>query len=179
MPRFGGPEPLRRDHDLERFASGVSSLDGWLRRHALQSAATGSARTFVVTDAEQGGRVVGYHALAAASVSHGAATARVAKGMPRHPIPAVLLARLAVDASAQGRGLGAWLLRDAMLRSLAAAEAVGMRVLLVHALDDRARAFYLRHGFEPSPTDPLNLQLLVKDLRAAVDVATAGEARRA
>ncbi len=88
--------------------------------------------------------------------------------MPRHPIPAVLLARLAVDRTAQGRGLGAWLLRDAMLRTLTAADEVGMRVLLVHAVDGRARAFYERHGFEPSPTDALNLQMLVKDIRAAV-----------
>lgn len=86
-------------------------------------------------------------------------------------MPAVLLARLAVDRSVQGRGLGAWLLRDAMLRALAAAESVGIRVLMVHAIDDAARRFYERHGFEASPTDPLNLQLLMKDLRASVDGA--------
>ncbi len=88
--------------------------------------------------------------------------------MPRHPIPAVLLARLAVDRSVHGRGLGAFLLRDAMTRSLAAAAQVGIRVMLVHAHDAGARNFYLHHGFEPSPTDPLNLQLLVKDMRASV-----------
>jgi GNAT superfamily N-acetyltransferase len=130
----------------------------------------GSARTFVVADQKQG-RVVGYHALAAASLTHGGATARAAKGMPRHPIPAVLLARLAVDGTVQGRGVGAWLLRDAMLRTLSAADSVGIRVLLVHAIDDGARAFYEHHGFEPSPTDPLNLQMLTKDIRAAVERA--------
>ncbi len=89
--------------------------------------------------------------------------------MPRHPIPAALLGRLAVDAAVQKRGVGAWLLRDAMLRTLSAAESVGIRVLLVHAIDEEARAFYERHGFEPSPTDSLNLQMLIKDIRAAVD----------
>jgi len=112
--------------------------------------------------------VVGYHALTSASVRHAEAVPRAAKGMPRHPIPAALLARLAVDVTVQGRGIGAWLLKDAMLRTLSAADSLGIRVLLVHALDDRARAFYERHGFEPSPTDPLNLQMLTKDIRAAV-----------
>jgi GNAT superfamily N-acetyltransferase len=93
--------------------------------------------------------------------------------MARHAIPAALLARLAVDASVQGHGIGAWLLRDAMLRTLTAAETVGIRVLLVHAIDDNARRFYERHGFEASPTDPLNLQMLVKDIRASVDAASA------
>ena len=104
-------------------------------------------------------------------MTHEEATARAAQGMPRHPIPAALLARLAVDTTVQGRGLGAWLLRDAMLRTLNAAESVGIRVLLVHAIDPDARAFYERHGFEPSPSDPLNLQMLIKDILAAVDEA--------
>ena len=132
---------------------------------AAQAAAVGSARTFVVVDAQQQ-RVVGYHALTAASIAHEQATARAAR-----PIPAALLARLAVDVSVQGRGMGAWLLRDAMLRTLSASESVGIRVLLVHALDADARGFYEGHGFEASPTDPLNLRMLMKDLRAAVDQA--------
>lgn len=167
MPRFGEPEALAPGHDVGGFDCGVESLNVWLTRHAAQAAAAGSARTFVVDDAEQE-RVVGYHALTAASVAHDQATARAARGMPRHPIPAALLARLAVDVSVQGRGIGAWLLRDAMLRTLSAAESVGIRVLLVHALDADARGFYERHGFEASPTDPLNLQMLMKDLRGAV-----------
>ena len=138
----------------------------------MQAVATGSARAFVVRDDEQG-RVVGYHALTAASITHTDATARAAKGMPRHPLPAALLARLAVDKTVQGHGLGAWLLRDAMLRTLSAAESVGIRVMLVHAFDESASAFYVRHGFEPSPTDSLNLQILIKDVRAAVDAASA------
>jgi GNAT superfamily N-acetyltransferase len=88
--------------------------------------------------------------------------------MPRHPIPAVLLARLAVDRSVQGRGLGAFLLRDALARTLAAAAELGIRAMLVHVLDESARDFYLHHGFEPSPTDPMNLQLLVKDIEASL-----------
>jgi len=88
--------------------------------------------------------------------------------MPRHPIPAVLLTRLAVDRSVQGHDLGAFLLRDAMTRTLAAAAGLGIRVMLVHALNESARDFYVHHGFEPSPTDPMNLQLLVKDIEASL-----------
>ena len=89
--------------------------------------------------------------------------------MPRHPIPTMLLARLAVDKTVQGKGIGAFLLKDAMSRALSVAEQAGMRLLLVHALNDEARAFYERFGFEPSPTDAMNLQLLVKDIRLALD----------
>lgn len=167
MPRFGDPEPLGPDHSLADFDCGTGSLNEWLRKHARTAAASGSARAYVVDDTEQG-RVVGYHALCAASVSRREASARAIRGMPRHPIPAVLLARLAVDRSVQGRGLGAFLLRDAMARTLAASAELGIRVMLVHALDDGARAFYLHHGFEPSPTDPMNLQLLVKDIKASL-----------
>jgi GNAT superfamily N-acetyltransferase len=170
VARFGEPEALAPGHDVDGFDCGVESLNVWLTRHASQAAAAGSARTFVVVDAQQE-RVVGYHALTAASIAREQASPRAARGMPRHPIPAALLARLAVDVSVQGRGIGVWLLRDAMLRTLSAAESVGIRVLLVHALDADARGFYERHGFEASPTDPLNLQMLMKDLRAAVDEA--------
>jgi GNAT superfamily N-acetyltransferase len=169
--RFGDPVALTAEHDTATFDCGVASLNTWLIRHALQAAAVGSARAFVVTDANQARRVVGYHALTVASIEHRQATARAKKGMPRHPIPAVLLARLAVDRSVAGRGLGAWLVRDAMLRTLTAADELGIRVLLVHAIDDTARAFYEHFGFERSPTDPLNLQLLIKDLRASVEAA--------
>jgi GNAT superfamily N-acetyltransferase len=132
------------------------------------AAAAGSARTFVTIDAQQE-RIVGYHALAAASVEHEAATERVRRGMPRNPIPVILLARLAVDRSVQGRGLGAWLLADAMRRSSAAAERVGIRALAVHAIDERARRFYEHHGLSPSPSDPQHLMILIKDIRAALD----------
>lgn len=164
MARFSDPERLSESHRVEDFDCGVRSLDGWLIDYALQAGRGGSAQTYVVTDAEQDGRIVGYHALAAASVERGAATARAAKGMP-DPVPAVLLARLAVDASVQGEGLGAWLLQDAMRRTLTVADELGVRVLLVHAIDETARRFYEKFGFEQSASDPFNLQLLIKDVR--------------
>lgn len=165
--RFGDPEPLDAAHTLEGFDCGVESLNTWLIEHARQAAAAGSARTFVMVDSKQE-PVCGYYALAAAAVAHEQATHRARKGQPRHPIPAVLLARLAADASVQGRGVGAWLLQDAMRRALSASDAVGIRVLLVHALDDKARDFYQRWGFEPSPSDPLNLQMLFTDIRKSL-----------
>lgn len=170
MPRFGDPKALGPDHVVEGFDCGTPSLNTWLTRHARQAVPAGSGRVFVIEDGEQA-RVVGYYALAAGSIAHADATPRARKGMPRHRIPAALLARLATDQSVRGRGLGAWLLRDAMLRTLTAAESVGIRVMLVHAIDDTARAFYERHGFEASPTDPLTLQFLVKDMRKTVDDA--------
>lgn len=170
MARFGDPERLTPDHVLEGFDCGRASLNLWLTRHAHQAGVAGSARTYVIVDSQQG-RVVGYHALTVAGVEHEAATPRVIKGMPQYPIPVVLLARLAVDLSVAGRGLGAWLLRDATLRTLTASETVGVRAMLVHAIDEEARAFYLRHGLEPSQSDPLHLMILVKDIAKALDVA--------
>jgi len=167
VPRFSDAEPLTAAHAVSAFDCGVESLNLWLKRHALQAASSGSARTYAIRDTKHD-RVVGYHAMAAAAVSPAQATARAAKGMPRHPILAVLLARLAVDTDVQGRGLGAWLLRDAMLRAVSVSDVLGVRALLVHAIDDDARAFYIRYGFEPSPTDALNLQLLLKDIRASL-----------
>ncbi len=146
----------------------MGSLDVWLVKHARAAAGAGSARTYVAIDTEQD-RVVGYHALSLASIERGDATERARKGMPRHPIPAMLLARLAVDKTVQGRGIGAFLLRDAMSRALSVAEQAGVRLLLVHALNDEARAFYEHFGFEASPSDAMNLQLLVKDIRLALD----------
>ncbi|MDQ6745458.1 MAG: GNAT family N-acetyltransferase [Actinomycetota bacterium] len=170
MARFTKPEKLSSEHVLDGFACGRASLDVWLAKHAQQAAAADSARTYVVVDFEQG-RVVGYHALTAAGLEREAAAARVITGMPRYPVPVVLLARLAVDTSVHRRGLGAWLLRDAMTRTLAASEAVGVRAMLVHAIDDDARAFYVGHGLEPSPTDPLHLMIMIKDIAASLDAA--------
>lgn len=171
MARFSDPAGLESRHVLAGFDCGVESLNTWLVNHARAAGGAGSARTFVTTDEQQDGRVVGYHALTVASVEHEDATPRVAKGMPRHPIPSVLLARLAVDVSVRGRGLGAWLLRDAMSRAVAVAEELGIRALLVHALGDDAASFYQRHGFEPSPTDSHNLQLMIKDIRRSAEEA--------
>lgn len=170
MARFRDPELLSPEHVPEGFDCGRASLSVWLMRYARQADAAGSARTYVVVDSEQE-RVVGYHALTAAGVEREATSDRVIKGMTRYPIPVVLLARLAVDLSVAGLGIGAWLLRDAMMRTLAASEAIGVRAMLVHAIDDEARRFYLRHGFEPSPTDERHLMILIKDIAAALDTA--------
>jgi GNAT superfamily N-acetyltransferase len=168
VQRFTDPEPLGRGGRLDDFDCGESSLNAWLARHARVAASAGSARTFVTVDTEQD-RVVGYHALTAAQVEHTGVTERVRRGMPRYPIPVILLARLAVDRSVQGRGLGAWLLADAMRRSVGAAERVGIRALVVHAIDKQASAFYERHGLTAAPSDPQHLMILIKDIRAALE----------
>jgi len=142
-------------------------LDTWLVEHAPGADAARSARTYVVIDEEQD-RVAGYFALTVASLEREEATGGASRGMPRHPIPTMLLARLAVDESVQGGGVGAMLLGDAMERTLLVAEETGIRLLLVHAVDGQARDFYLHYGFEVSPSDPMNLQLLVKDIRATI-----------
>jgi GNAT superfamily N-acetyltransferase len=170
VPRFLDPQPLSSEHRINGFECGVGSLDIWLVKHARAAAGAGSARTYVVIDSEQD-RVVGYHAISLASIEHADATERGRKGMPQHPIPAMLLARLAVDKTVQGHGIGTFLLRDAMTRTLSVAEQAGMRLLLVHAINDQARAFYEHFGFEASPSDAMNLQLLVKDIRLALDNA--------
>ncbi|HYC81975.1 MAG TPA: hypothetical protein VEB65_09330, partial [Solirubrobacterales bacterium] len=117
MARLRGPRPLERKDPREGFSCGVPSLDSWLVEHAPDADAVGSARTYVVIDEEQG-RVVGYYALTVASLERDEATGRASRGMPRHPIPAMLLARLAVDESGHGEGIGAMLLADAMQRTL-------------------------------------------------------------
>lgn len=166
-PRFSDPELLTRQ-TTEGFRCGRPALDTWLIEHARAATGAGSARTYVVCDREQDDRVVGYFALNAGGVEPASVSPRVRAGMPRHPIPVVLLARLAVDLSVQGHGLGAFLLADAMRRSLAASESIGVRALLVHAKDEAAWRFYARFGFVASPSDPLHLMLLMKDLRASL-----------
>ena len=168
MGTLRGPRPLGRKDVRDGFHCGIASLDTWLVEHAPGADAAGSARTYVVIDDGQD-RVVGYYALTVASLEREAATGRATKGMPRHPIPAMLLARLAVDESVQGEGVGAMLLADAMQRTLLVAEETGIRLLLVHAVNDEARSFYLHFGFEVSPSDPMNLQLLIKDIRATIE----------
>jgi len=172
VPRFLGPERLARAHQINGFESGEGSLDVWLVRHSYAAWRGGTAKTYVVTDAEQGGRVVGYHSLTGASLSLRDATPRAAKGMGGYPVPAVLLARLAVDVSVQGRGVGAMLLQDAMARAVSVSEEIGIRLLLTHALNDSARAFYMRFGFEESPTDPMNLQIIIKDVKPSIEAPT-------
>ncbi|HEX5469547.1 MAG TPA: GNAT family N-acetyltransferase [Gaiellaceae bacterium] len=160
------PEPLGKQHRVDDFDCGEPALDDWLKRHALGAQASGSARVFVTTldDAET---VVGYYALAAAQVAPDDATARALKGQPHaRPIPAILLARLAVHREHQRAGLGRSLLQDVLLRCVDAAEAIGARVLLVHAKHETAKHWYMQYDFEESPTDPLHLMMLLKDVRA-------------
>ena len=166
MP-YRRPERLAREHELDDFDCGEPQLDEWLKRYARAADASESARVFVV--AEDGARVVAYYALAAAQVEPHSATARAAKGQPTRPIPAVLLARLGVDRRHQSRGLGRSLLQDVMLRCVAAADEIGVRVLLVHAKNERAKRWYQQYGFEESPTDPLHVMLLMKDIRRFLD----------
>lgn len=155
------PAPLSPEHELEDFISGVAPLDDWLRQRARQNEAGGGSRTYVVCEGE---RVVGYYSLAAGSVLHGTATGRVRRNMP-DPVPIVLLGRLAVDQRWQGRGLGAGLLRDAVLRVIGAAETIGVRALLVHAISEDARAFYEHWGFTPSAVDPMTLMITIEEAR--------------
>lgn len=166
------PRPLSGKQALDEFASGAAALDDWLRRHARVSQASGTARVYVATLAD-GCTVVGYYALAAAQVAPGEAVARARTGQPTaRPVPAIVLARLAVDERHQRIGVGRSLLQDVLLRCLDAAKSIGARVLLVHAKSEDAKSFYLRFGFEPSPSDPLNLQLLMKDIRRTVRTTT-------
>jgi GNAT superfamily N-acetyltransferase len=157
-------EKLHRTHNVEPFTCGQPELDRFLSRHALQAQQANSSQTYVAVG---DGEVVGYYTIVAGEVSHAQAPERVVKGMPRHPIPLLVLARLAVHANAQGRGLGAGLLLDALGRTLQVADMIGVRALAVHAKDERAIAFYQHFGFAPSPTDPRHLFMLIKDIRLA------------
>jgi GNAT superfamily N-acetyltransferase len=158
-----GTEKLLREHDLTRFDCGKAALTDWLTRYAWTNQQADAAKTYV---ARRGNRVVGYYSLVASSVRRSDAPERIAKGLANHPIGVILLARLAIDQSERGQGLGKALLKDALLRTAQAAEIVGVRALLVHAIDEEARRFYLHFNFEPAPVDPMHLMLLIKDLRA-------------
>ena len=158
------PEPLTVDHAVGGFDSGVQSLDVWLRRRALQNQASGASRTFVSCDAI---RVVAYYALAASAVAPDAATGRFRRNMP-DPVPVALLARLAVSRDQQGRGLGRAMFQDAANRVVHAADSIGIRGLLVHAISEEAKAFYIRLGLDPSPLDSMILMTTLRDLKRAL-----------
>jgi GNAT superfamily N-acetyltransferase len=160
------PEPLGPHHQVAVFDCGAPALNEFLALHAMANHQSGSAKTFVATADSQ--IVAGYYSLAASQVLYADAPARLQKGVARHPIPVVLLARLAVDRAWQGQGVGPGLLKDAILRVLSAAEGIGIRALLVHAKDDKAKAFYVRYDFDPLPGYPLHLVLLLKDARKIV-----------
>lgn len=164
-PPLSEPVPLDRAHDLSTFDCGQPPLDEYLRKYALLNHQNRAARTYVVTRAH---RVVGYYTLAAGSVQRDETPPRVAKGLANYPVPIILLARLAVDRSEQGHGLGRALLKNALLRSVKAADLIGCRAVLVHAKDEAAVAFYRKFGFESSPIDERHLYLLMKDIQASL-----------
>ena len=161
---LSAPEPLNADHEVDSFVSGVESLDHWLKRRALKNQATGASRTFVSCE---GRRVLAYYALASSAVTTDAAPSRFRRNMP-NPIPIVVLGRLAVDKSWHGKGIGRALVRDAALRVIQAADTIGIRGMIVHALSVEARDFYARIGFEPSPLDPMMLMITLADLKASL-----------
>ena len=162
------PEPLNPDHAIAGFDCGVMSLNTWLERRAAANQVSGGSRTFVVCE---GTKVVGYYALASSAVAPAAAPGRFRRNMP-DPVPVVVLGRLAVATSHHGQGLGRALFQDAALRVVHAADAIGIRGMVVHALSEGAKAFYLGLGLDESPLDPMTLMVTVADLRAAVDATS-------
>jgi GNAT superfamily N-acetyltransferase len=154
------PTLLVADHETDKFDCGIASLDDWLRRRAQANQASGASRTYVVAD---GGRILGYYCLASGALEALHAPGPIRRNMP-DPIPVGVLGRLTVDRSCQGAGLGKALLQDAVLRTAQAANIIGIRGVLVHALSEPAKAFYERHGFVASPTQPMTLILSLKGM---------------
>lgn len=158
-------EPVRKlsvSDEVDGFDCGQPELNQFLQQFALINQKSNSSQTYVCCREHA---VAGYYTLAVGSVAYQAAHARMSKGLAKHPVPVMILARLAVDKAFQGQGLGRALLRDSLLRTVQAADIAGIRALLVHAKDDTARNWYLSWDFEPSSTDPFHLFLLLKDLK--------------
>ena len=158
-------EKLRRDHPIESFDCGREELNRYLIRYAWQNQQAGAAQSYVGMVGEV---IAGYYTLAVGQVTLENAPERLKKGLPKHPVPIMLLARLAVDHRWQGQGVGKALLRDAMQRTLQAADIAGIRAFAVHAKDDEARRFYEHFDFISSPTDPMHLFVLLKDVRRII-----------
>ncbi len=163
--KFSPVSKLDKSHDVASFDCGKDSLNQHIHKYALTNQKAGSATTYVIRE-ENSGVVVGFHSLAVSAVEHARTTERVQKGIARHPVPVMLLARLAVHKDFQRCGLGKALLKDALLRTAQVADIAGIRALLVHAKDEDARDWYEAFDLEPSPTNPFHLFLLMKDLRA-------------
>ncbi|MSV35330.1 MAG: N-acetyltransferase [Bryobacterales bacterium] len=159
------PEPLGDRHIFENFDSGEPSLDQWLRRRARANQVSGASRTYVVCDA---GRVVAYYALASGAIVANTAPGKFRRNMP-DPIPVAVLARLAVDRAYQGHGLGRAMFRDAARRVASAAAAIGIRGIVVHAISEEAKRFYLALGFVSSTHEPMTLLVTLADVRAALE----------
>jgi GNAT superfamily N-acetyltransferase len=157
-------EKLHRSHTVDQFTCGQPELDRFLIRHALRAQQAHSSQTYIGVS---GSEIVGFYTIVAGEVHHADAPERVIKGMPRHPIPVLVLARLAVHTKSQGSGIGSGLLLDALGRTLQVADVIGVRALAVHAKDDCAISFYRHFGFTPSPSDARHLFMLIKDIRLA------------
>lgn len=162
---LSAPVLLADGHDLESFHSGEASLDDWLRRRARANQVSGATRTYVVCEGET--RVVGYYALASGVIATESAPGRFRRNMP-DPIPVAVLARLAVDSGWQGKGMGRGLFRDAAMRVAQAAEVIGIRGIVVHAISEEARNFYLALGFVPGSGEPMTLMVTLGDVLAAL-----------
>lgn len=160
-------EKLRREHNLNDFDCGDERLNSWLKKYGLQNQTSGSANTFLGLESE---RLIGFYSLAVASANYADTPKRIKKGLAQHPVPIMLIARLAVHKDCQGSGVGRALLKDAVLRTLNAAEIAGIRAIAVHAKDERACRYYEQFDFEPSPTDPLHLFVLMKDIRRTLNL---------
>jgi GNAT superfamily N-acetyltransferase len=159
------PELLGEHHRLDAFSCGVVNLDQWLRQRARKNQLSGASRTYVACEGLQ---VVMYYALASGAVMVDAAPGRFRRNMS-DPIPVVVLARLAVDQRLQGRGMGRALVRDAALRVMQAADTIGIRGMITHAVSAEAKQFYEAMGFEPSPLDPMLLMMTQGDLLQALE----------
>jgi GNAT superfamily N-acetyltransferase len=159
MTGLSAPEPLSAAHNITAFDCGEQVLNEWLKRRALKNEGSGASRTFVVC---QESKVTGYYVLSTGSVMHKDAPSKITRNMPE-PVPVMVLGRLAVDKNTQSKGVGRGLLKDAILRTLAVAKHAGIKALLVHALSDKARKFYLQCGFIESPLDPMVLMIPLKD----------------
>lgn len=160
--------PLSADHDLTGFDCGNEQMNAWLADHALAGQRADLARTYLALDGDE---VAGYVSLATGSVRHEEAPKRYARGMPRHPIPTILIARLAVDRRRQGKRLGSVLLAEALRRAVAASDAAAARLVVVDAVDERAAGFYRRRGFIDAPDNPLRLYRKIADIRRSLEEA--------
>ena len=158
-------EKLGHGHDVSGFDCGSETLNHFLKRFALPGQLANASQTYVAVD---DGAVIGFHTLVVGEVQHGTAPERLKKGLPRHPIPVMVLARLGIATSRQGQGFGQWLLKDAIIRTLQAAEIAGIRALVVHAKDEAARRCYLRFRFAEGFDNPLHLYILIKDLKQLI-----------
>jgi GNAT superfamily N-acetyltransferase len=162
---YRAPELLTEEHDRSGFGCGKPPLNQYIKKYALVNQQNDISRTYVAT---RDGRVVGYYTLTFGSISHDEATPKIKAKLPQYPIPVMLLARLAVDKNEAGNGLGKGLLKDALLRTIQAADIGGLRAVLTHAKDEEAKQFYQKFGFEESPIEPLTLMLSIKDMRASL-----------